>query len=130
MSEPLKCQTVLTPIRSGQNVGPDLGPNCLKGLLRDDNVKVKIHRFNLNLSEPLKCQTVLTPIRSGQNVGPDLGPNCLKMLSVDDKVMLKFNAKIQYIGSTATCPYVLSVKQFGPLSGLDRMSGLIWVQIV
>ena len=27
----------LTPIRSGQNVGPDLGPNCLKGLPADDN---------------------------------------------------------------------------------------------
>ena len=47
--------------------------------------------------------SVLTPIRSGQNVGPDLGPNCLKMLSADDNVMLKFNAKLQYIGSTATC---------------------------
>ena len=28
----------LTPIRSGQNVGPDLGPNFLKGLSADDNV--------------------------------------------------------------------------------------------
>ena len=37
-------------------------------------------------------------------MGPDLGPNCLKMLSADDNVMLKFNAKLQYIGSTATCP--------------------------
>ena len=43
LSEPLKCQTVLTPIRSGQNVGPDLGPNCLKGLLRDDNVMFKLN---------------------------------------------------------------------------------------
>ena len=37
LSKPLKCQTVLTPIRSGQNIGPDLGPNYLKGLLADDN---------------------------------------------------------------------------------------------
>ena len=28
----------LTPIRSEQNVGPDLGPNYLKGLSADDNV--------------------------------------------------------------------------------------------
>ena len=28
----------LTPIKSGQNVRPDLGPNCLKGLSADDNV--------------------------------------------------------------------------------------------
>ena len=40
-SYPLKCQTVLTPIRSGRNVGPDLGPNCLKGLSADDNVMLK-----------------------------------------------------------------------------------------
>ena len=34
----IKCQTVWTPIRSGQNVRPDLGPNCLKGLSADDKV--------------------------------------------------------------------------------------------
>ena len=33
-----KCQTVLTPIRSGQNVRPDLDQYCLKGLSADDNV--------------------------------------------------------------------------------------------
>ena len=33
-----KMSNSLTPIRSGQNVGPDLGPNCLKGLSADDNV--------------------------------------------------------------------------------------------
>ena len=34
----LKCRTVWTSIRSGQNVEPDLGPICLKGLSADDNV--------------------------------------------------------------------------------------------
>ena len=38
-----KLQTVWTPIRSGQNLMPDLGPNCLKGLSADDNV---MSRFN------------------------------------------------------------------------------------
>ena len=33
-----KVSKSLTPIRSGQNVGPDLGPNYLKGLSADDNV--------------------------------------------------------------------------------------------
>ena len=80
----------LTPIRSGQNVGPDLGPNyLLKWLSADDNV---IKRLNAKLKYigststchyRLKCQTVWTQIRSGQNVGPDLGPNCLKHLSAD-----------------------------------------------
>ena len=36
-------------------------------------------------------------------MGSHLGPNCLKGLSANDNVMLKFNAKLQYIGSTATC---------------------------
>ena len=73
----------LTPIRSRQNVGPDLGPNCLKELSADDNVMLKFYA-KLNTSVQLqhvitsKCQTVLTPIRSGQNVGPYLGPNYLK----------------------------------------------------
>ena len=31
--QPLKCQTVWTPIRPGQNVGPDLGPNCLQRVI-------------------------------------------------------------------------------------------------
>ena len=35
------CQTVKTPIKSGQNVGPNLGPNCLKGLSADDNFTKK-----------------------------------------------------------------------------------------
>ena len=46
LSQPLKCQTIFTPIRSRQNVGPDLGPNCLKGLSADDNVMLK---FNAKL---------------------------------------------------------------------------------
>ena len=33
-----KVSNSLTPIRSGQNVGPNLGPNCLYGLSADDNV--------------------------------------------------------------------------------------------
>ena len=69
-------------------------------------------------------------IRSRQNVGPDLGPKCLKRLSADDKVMFKFSTKLEYIGSISNCHNLLSFKQFVPLSGLDRMLGLIWVQIV
>ena len=41
-----KVTNSLDPIRSGQNVGPDLGPNCLKGLSADDNVMLK---FNAKL---------------------------------------------------------------------------------
>ena len=63
-------------------------------------------------------------------MGPDLGPNCLKGLSADDNVMLRFTAKLKNIGSTSTCHYLLSVKQFGPGLGPDRMLGLILVQIV
>ena len=33
-----KVSNSFTPIRSGQNVGPVLGPNYLKGLSADDNV--------------------------------------------------------------------------------------------
>ena len=33
-----KVSNSLTLINSGQNVGPDLGPNCLKGLSANDNV--------------------------------------------------------------------------------------------
>ena len=29
----LKCQTVWIPIRPSQNVGPDLGPNCLQRVI-------------------------------------------------------------------------------------------------
>ena len=67
---------------------------------------------------------------SRQNVGPDLGPNCLKGLSADDNFMLKFHAKLKYIRSTSNCHNLSSVKQFVPLSGPDRMLGLISVQIV
>ena len=42
----LKCQTAWTEILSRQNVGPDLGPKCLKGLSADDNVMFK---FNTKL---------------------------------------------------------------------------------
>ena len=41
-----KVTNSLDPIRSGQNVEPDLGPNCLKGLSADDNVMLK---FNAKL---------------------------------------------------------------------------------
>ena len=76
----------LTSIRSGQNVGPHLGPNCLKGLSVDDNVMLKLKAklkyigSILTCHNLLNCQIVLTPIRSGQNVGPDLSPNYLKGL--------------------------------------------------
>ena len=33
-----KVSKSLTPIRSEQKIGPDLGPNFLKGLSADDNV--------------------------------------------------------------------------------------------
>ena len=88
-----KVSNSLTSIRSGQNVGPDLGPNCLKGLSADDNVMLKFKAKLKNIGSTstchnlLNCQIVLTPIRSGQNVRPDLGPNYLKGLSADDNVM-------------------------------------------
>ena len=65
-----------------------------------------ITSVQLQLVLTSKVSNSLARIRSGQNVGSDLGPNCLKMLSADDKVMLKFNAKLHYISSTATCPYL------------------------
>ena len=60
--------TVWTPIRSGQNVGPDLGQNCLKWLSADDNVMKKFNALLKYIS---------------------LGSNCLKGLSADDIVMSK-----------------------------------------
>ena len=33
-----KVSNSLSPIKSGQNVWPDLGLNCLKGVSADDNV--------------------------------------------------------------------------------------------
>ena len=42
---------------SGQNVGPDLGPNCLKGLSADDNVMVK---FNAKLKYMVQLQLFIT----------------------------------------------------------------------
>ena len=44
----LLSKTVLTPIRSRQNVRPDLGLNCLKWLSAGDNVMLK-------LNAKLKC---------------------------------------------------------------------------
>ena len=41
-----KVTNSLISIRSRQNVGPDLGPNCLKGLSADGNVMKK---FNAKL---------------------------------------------------------------------------------
>ena len=37
-----KVPNSLTPIRSRQNVGPELVPNYLKGLSADDNVMFKV----------------------------------------------------------------------------------------
>ena len=45
------------PIRCGQNVGPDLGPNYLKGLSADDNVML---RFNTKLNTSVQLQLVIT----------------------------------------------------------------------
>ena len=42
---------------SGQNVGPDLGPNCLKGLSADDNVMVK---FNAKLKYMVQLKLFIT----------------------------------------------------------------------
>ena len=42
---------------SRQNVGPDLGQNCLKGLSADDNV---ISRFNAKKNTSIQLQLVIT----------------------------------------------------------------------
>ena len=53
-------QTVWTPIRPEQNVGPDLGPNPLQRLSADDMSgkvlmqKLKYNGFDPKLSEPAK----------------------------------------------------------------------------
>ena len=82
----------LTTIRSTQNLGPDLGPICLKGyqqmtmsclsLTQSQNTSVQL-QFVLTS----KASNSLAPIRSRQNVGPDPGPNCLKGLSADGNVI-------------------------------------------
>ena len=41
----------------GQNDGPDLGPNCLKGLSTDDNVML---RFNAKLKYISSTSLVIT----------------------------------------------------------------------
>ena len=80
----------LIPIRSVQNVGPDLGPNCLKWLSADDNVMLKFYAKlkyigSISIfSITFKVSNSWTWIRSGQNVGPDLCQNCLKHLSAND----------------------------------------------
>ena len=53
------------PMGFGQNVGPDLGANCLKWLLADDNVMKKFNALLKYIS---------------------LGLNRLKELSADDNV--------------------------------------------
>ena len=56
----MKCQTVWTPIGPEQNVGPDLGPNCLQRLSADDMSckvlmqKVKYYGFDPKLGGPGK----------------------------------------------------------------------------
>ena len=52
----------LDPIRSGQNVGPDLSPNCLKGLSADDNVMNRFNaKFQLQLVITSKVSNSLDP---------------------------------------------------------------------
>ena len=57
LSQPLKCQIVWTPNRCGHNVGPDLGPNYLKGLSADDNVML---RFTKSENTSVQLQIVIT----------------------------------------------------------------------
>ena len=52
----LKCQTVWIPIRPGQNVGSDLGPNW-KGLSAGDNVMLI---FNAKLNISVQLQLIIT----------------------------------------------------------------------
>ena len=78
----------LTLFKSGHNVWPDLGPNCLKGLSADDNVMLRFKaklKYIGSTSTYYNLQSV--KIRSRQNVRPDLGQNCLKCLSADDNVI-------------------------------------------
>ena len=55
----------MTPIRPEQNVGPNLGPNCLQRLSADDMSgkvlmqKVKYNGFDPELSEPGKTIWIL-----------------------------------------------------------------------
>ena len=61
----MKCQTVWTPIGPEQNVGPDLGPNCLQRLSADDMSgkvlmqKVKYYGFDPKLGGPGKTIWIL-----------------------------------------------------------------------
>ena len=57
MSLPLKYQIVLTPNRCGQNVGPDLGPNYLKGLSADESAML---RFTQSENTSVQLQLVIT----------------------------------------------------------------------
>ena len=45
-------------MRSGQNVGPDLGPNCLKGLSADDNVMLKFNAKLKYISSTSTCHNL------------------------------------------------------------------------
>ena len=59
------CQTVTTSIRPEQNVGPNLGPNCLQRLSADDMSgkvlmqKVKYNGFDPELPKPGKTIWIL-----------------------------------------------------------------------
>ena len=83
-----KVSNSLTLIKSGHNVWPDLGPNCLKGLSADDNVMLRFKAKVKYIGSTSTCYNLQgVKIRSRQNVRPDLGQNCLKCLSADDNVM-------------------------------------------
>ena len=81
---------------SGQNVEPDLGLYCLKGLSADDNVMFKFNAKLKYIGSPSTCHNLLSVKQfNTYQVQTECrawsGANCLKGLSADDNVMLKFN---------------------------------------
>ena len=48
----------LDPFRSAVNVGPDLGPNCLKGLSIDVNVRFKFNAKLKYISSTSTCHNL------------------------------------------------------------------------
>ena len=54
-----KVSNSLASIRSGQNVGPDLGPNCLKGLSADDKVMLNFKAKLKYICSASTCHNLL-----------------------------------------------------------------------
>ena len=113
--------------RSGQNVGSDLGPDCLQRFSADDTSRQELTssswtEFVLFEDATTKSDNLCKQFgpRSGQNVGSDLGPDCLQRFSADD-------TSRQELTSSSWTEFVLSedataksdnlCKQFGPRSG-------------